>query len=89
MYLDDGIGGSHTHKSAENLSSETQADLIALGFILADEKCQWKPSQEIIWLGLVWDTEINKTSVSNPRIQKLQGNIQNILECYASGIQVV
>lgn len=53
MYLDDGIGGSHTHKSAENLSSETQADLIALGFILADEKCQWKPSQEIVWFGLV------------------------------------
>lgn len=88
MYLDDGIGGSHTHKSAENLSSETQADLIALGFILADEKCQWKPSQEF-WLGLVWNTEIKKTSESNHRIQKLKGNIQNILECYASGIQVV
>lgn len=75
-------------QSAENLSSEIQADLIALGFILADEKCQWKPSQEF-WLGLVWNTEIKKTSESNHRIQKLKGNIQNILKCYASGIQVV
>lgn len=78
MHLDDGMGGSQTHKSAGNLSSEIQADLNALGFIFADEKCQWNPSQEIVWLGLIWDTDINKTSVLNPRIQKLKGNIQNI-----------
>lgn len=67
---------------AENLSSEIQADLNALDFILADDKCQWKPAQEIVWLGLVWNTEIYKISVSNPRIQKLKGNIKNILEGY-------
>lgn len=60
MQIDDGTGCFQPHMSAENLSSEIQAGLIALGFILADEKCQWKPSQEIVWLGLVWDTEINK-----------------------------
>lgn len=87
MYLDDGIGGSQTFESAEILSSEIQADLNALGFILADDKCQWKPTQEIVWLGLVWNTEINKLSVSNPRIQKLKGNIQNILEGYTAGFK--
>lgn len=65
MQIDDGIGCSQPHMSAENLSSEIQADLIALGFILADEKCQWKPSQEIVWLGLVWDTEINNIGVKS------------------------
>lgn len=59
----------------------------ALDFILADDKCQWKPAQEIVWLGLVWNTEINKISVSNPRIQKLKGNIQNIMEGYKLGFK--
>lgn len=58
-----------------------------MGFILADDKCQWKPWQEIVWLGLVWNTEINKISVSNPRIQKRKGNIQNILEGNAAGFK--
>lgn len=82
MYLDDGIGGSKTFENAEILCSEIQADLNALGFILADDKCQWKPIKEIVWLGLVWNTEINKISVSDARIQKLKANIQNILEGY-------
>lgn len=43
--------------------------------------------QEIVWLGLVWNTEINKLLVSNPRIQKLKGNIQNILEGYTAGFK--
>lgn len=39
------------------------------------------------WLGLVWNTEINKLLVSYPRIQKLKGNIQNILEGYTAGFK--
>lgn len=50
MYLYDGIGGSQTFEGAEILSSEIQADLNALGFILAYDKCQWKPTHEIVWL---------------------------------------
>lgn len=41
----------------------------------------------IVWLGLVWNTEVNKISVSNARIQKLKVNIQNILEGYTSGFK--
>lgn len=47
MYLDDGIGGAQTIESAEILSSKIQADLNDLGFILGDDKCQWKPTQKI------------------------------------------
>lgn len=70
------------------LSLEIQADLNASDFILADDKCQWKPTEEIVRLGMVWNTEINKISVSNPRIQKLQGNIQNILEGFTAGFNL-
>lgn len=54
---------------------------------MANDKWQRKPTKEIVWFCLGWNTEINKISVSNPRIQKRKGNIQNILEGYTAGFK--
>ena len=53
MYLDDGIGGAKALHQATMVSEKIQSDLNSLGFLVAEDKCQWKPVQEIIWLGLV------------------------------------
>ena len=59
------------------VSDKIQTDLKSLGFLVAEDKCQWKPVQEIllvIWLGLIWNTKHNKISVSSPRIDKLKAS---------------
>lgn len=61
LYLDDGIGGASTFQEAKVVSSEIQGDLDKLGFLLAEDKSHWDPVQELVWLGLVWNTKINKT----------------------------
>jgi hypothetical protein len=50
MYLDDGIGGTESFDQATMISTNVQADLKSLGFLVADNKCQWEPVQELGWL---------------------------------------
>ena len=87
MYLDDGIGGAKSLDRATMVSEKIQTDLNSLGFLVAEDKCQWKPVQEIIWLGLVWNTEHNKISVSSPRIDKLKASICHIMEGFKAGFK--
>ena len=54
---------------------------------MAEDKCQWKPVQEIIWFGLVWNTKHNKKSVSSPRIGKLKASICHIMEGFKAGFK--
>ena len=44
------------------VSEKILTDLNSLGFLVAEDKCQLKPVQEIlvIWLGLIWNTKHNK-----------------------------
>lgn len=58
MYLDDGLGGSDSYDNCLNISKEVQAQLEKLGFLMAQEKCIWLPTQSIKWLGYIWNTDI-------------------------------
>ncbi|XP_041483129.1 uncharacterized protein LOC121429934 [Lytechinus variegatus] len=55
MFLDDGIAGLDSLEGAKSFSVNVQLDLRKLGFLLANEKCDWEPKSRAKWLGLDWD----------------------------------
>lgn len=65
LYLDDVIGGASTFQEAKVVSSEIQQDLEKLVFLIAEDKSHWDPVQELVWLGLVWNTKINNYGHTN------------------------
>lgn len=86
LYLDDGIGGASTFQEAKVVSSEIQGDLDKLGFLIAEDKSHWDPVQELVWLGLVWNTKINKIMVTATRVNRLKICISNVFESYEAGL---
>ena len=53
VFLDDGLGGGPTQRQAKTHSLTVHADLLKCGFLVNEDKSQWTPLQEIIWLGYV------------------------------------
>ena len=76
MYLDDGFGGAGSYTEALHSSSTIKADLLKFGFVIAEEKCKWEPSQNLIWLGLEWDLKEGKLRVTQERIDKILKSIE-------------
>lgn len=59
VFLDDGLGGGPTERQAKIHSFTVHSDLLKCGFLVNEDKTQWTPLQEIIWLGYVINTLIN------------------------------
>ena len=70
LFLDDGLGGDVSYDNALLSSRYIRQDLIDFGFLIAGEKCQWIPSQIIVWLGYLWNSKSGKLQVTNERICK-------------------
>jgi hypothetical protein len=65
MYLDDGLGGADTFEKCKNVSLVVKNDLFNFGFIIAEEKSNWNPVQESIWLGFIFSIFSNQ-NLSSP-----------------------
>lgn len=72
VYLDDGIGGSGTLKSASAHGDLVRSTLSKLGFVINEEKSSWAPSRVITWLGCVIDSNSGSICTTKRRIDKLQ-----------------
>ena len=70
MYLDDGIGMQSNFENAKNVANLIKRDLDSAGFLLANEKCNWIPTQEVDWLGWRWNTVSNSVKISDRRVKK-------------------
>jgi hypothetical protein len=55
----------------KDVSLVVKNDLFNFGFIIAEEKSNWNPVQESIWLGLIWYTVAGKIRVTQYRIDKI------------------
>ena len=53
MYLDDGLGGSRALVNALYVRDMIKSDFEKFGFLLAHEKCNWLPCQNLEWLEFV------------------------------------
>lgn len=80
VYLDDGFGLEQCFDLAANASHHVQGDLFAAGFIVAEEKSVWPPTQNLEWLGIDWDARDGTISISAKRIEKAQNLIKDVYE---------
>ena len=48
MFLDDRIGGSTSYDKALSSGNFARDTLLSPRFLLAEEKCQWIPEQQVI-----------------------------------------
>ncbi|XP_033732588.1 uncharacterized protein LOC117322003 [Pecten maximus] len=71
MYLDDGIGGQATEGGASEASRYVQQSLADYGFIIAQDKCEWQPTQFVTWLGYTWSMSEGVVRVTNGRVERL------------------
>jgi hypothetical protein len=42
-------------KEAQVAAKMVRSDLMKLGLVVSEEKCQWEPIQRFQWCGFVWD----------------------------------
>ena len=80
LYLDDGIIGAESYITCQKIITEIRQDLDNLGFLMAEEKCNWIPCAKVTWLGHVLNTDGCKISITEDRIEKTIKNLNKILE---------
>ena len=85
LFLDDGLGGDVSYDKALLSSRYIRQDLIDFGFLIADEKCQWIPSQIIVWLGYLWNSKSGKLQVTYERICKAESLLDELITKVTSG----
>ena len=78
VYLDEGIGGAETFEKAFKDSKSIKADLLKFGFIIAEEKRQWVPVQNLVWLGLKWDMKEGKLRITQEHVDKILRCIESL-----------
>ena len=79
MFLDDGIGGDKNYETALKSSRYVRESLNELGFILAIDKCVWKPTMVVIWLGHTLNFNVNRLFITEDRIMRLENTVRSIL----------
>ncbi|MEW8548152.1 MAG: reverse transcriptase domain-containing protein [Candidatus Thiodiazotropha sp.] len=85
VFLDDGIGGAKGIERALAMSTFIRQDLLAFGFLLADEKCSWDPALVVTWLGHVWDMVSGKVSVTPERLERLDQTLDWFIRQVSKG----
>ncbi|CAB4027771.1 Hypothetical predicted protein [Paramuricea clavata] len=80
VYLDDGLGIEETVEKVEYAAHHIRGDLFAAGFIVAEEKSVWDPTQIIEWLGIKWNSKSGNISIADKRITKAAALLRNASE---------
>ena len=80
VFLDDGLGGGPTERQAKIYSLTIHSDLLKCGFLVNEDKSQWTPLQEIIWLGYVINTLNKSIRATDKRVQKLLSSIGELIK---------
>ena len=60
-------------------SDSIRNSLNDLGFLIAEEKCDWEPKRQVVWLGLDWDFEQGVMHITERRIRNLKDSINQLL----------
>lgn len=79
LYLDDGLGISSSAEICSTQASFVRKSLDDAGFLVNEEKSVWKPSQELEWLGILWNSLSFSISIPERRITDLLNSINHIV----------
>ena len=62
-----------------NLSKTVRRDIKDAGLITSEAKCIWQPCQELIWLGLVWNSINGTIAITQRRVFNMKQTIRTII----------
>ena len=77
--LGDGIGGHKDLLRALESSKYIESSLNQFRFLIADNKCSWKPMLQAVWLGYFWNMIEGKLYVTEDRIRRIEVAIESLL----------
>ena len=80
MYIDDGINGRTNYDAAKIAGQTVYGDLRAAGFVCNAEKCNWEPTQEGRWLGMIVNTSDMTFTAPPEKINKLKAKLGTCLK---------
>jgi len=79
LFLDDGWLIDSNRDTCAVLATNIWSDLRKSGFITNDEKSQWRPSQVLEWLGIIWNTISGTITISERRESSIAKSVDKIL----------
>jgi hypothetical protein len=79
IFLDDGLVIENNYESCKVLSLKIKHDLDRAGFVSNDEKSIWEPCQNIIWIGLSWNTLEGCIRITECRLRNFFEHIESII----------
>ena len=72
VHIDNGLGVAKSKKEAEEAVKVVKKDLENLGLVTSELKCQWEPTQKIVWCGFEWDTKEYKVRVVEKKVDRIK-----------------
>ena len=84
--LDDGWLTEMSLDDCKKLSETVRQDIRDAGLVTSEAKCNWQPCQELIWLGLAWNSINGTTPITQGRVSTISQTIRTITsqECFVS-----
>jgi len=79
MYLDDGFGLARHERECKINAQIVKSDLIKAGFVPNKDKSFWNPSQNVLWLGFIWDLRQCVLIIPEQKLADLIDLIINVL----------
>ena len=80
MFLDDGWGTNVDLSSASADALFVKDSLVKAGFVINDQKSIWLPVQNLLWIGIMWNSIQYEISIPGRRISDCLNTIQFVLE---------
>lgn len=78
-FLDDGLGGDISYENALLASNFIKESIQNFGFLLANEKCDWDPKLQSVWLGHFICMKSGRLFITEERISRLELAIGSLL----------
>jgi hypothetical protein len=76
LCLDDGWLSEGSYDDCMNQSIKIRTDINISGLVANEQKCIWKPCQEIVWLGLIWNSLRGIISITEHRLTSIFQTIE-------------
>ena len=80
IHIDDGLGVAETKEEAERAANIVKNDLEDLGLITSFDKCLWKPTQELVWCGFLWNLRTFTVEVTKKKVERIKSLAKELLK---------
>ena len=80
LYLDDGISMSSSQELCSYQSAFVKDSLLQAGFLVNEDKSNFKPIQKVEWLGLMWNSLDYSLSIPDRRVQNCLDTLSKLFD---------